>query len=145
MSYFGATGTPVLDLWWLLLWVSKPEWVLPYSHCRGKCNVHPLRSTSVLHTANLSTDSIVGCWQGSYLVQGYYCVAPVRLEPAIIRLRVLRTNHSATPPCLTWLTVDKDGNGADVVELEYLLELIERIDLYQNKLSTTSKIRDYHP
>ena len=31
MSFFGATGTPVLDFWWRLLWVSKPEWVLPYS------------------------------------------------------------------------------------------------------------------
>ena len=46
MSYFGATGTPVLDFWWRLLWVSKPEWVLPYSHCGGKCNVHSLRFTS---------------------------------------------------------------------------------------------------
>ena len=31
MSFFGATGTPVLDFWWRLLWGSKPEWVLPYS------------------------------------------------------------------------------------------------------------------
>ena len=46
MSYFGATGTPVLDFWWCLFWVSKPEWVLPYSHCGGECNVHSLRSTS---------------------------------------------------------------------------------------------------
>ena len=44
MSFFGATGTPVLDFWWRLLWVSKPEWVLPYSHCRGEYNVHSLRS-----------------------------------------------------------------------------------------------------
>ena len=26
MSIFRATGTPVLDFWWRLLWVSKPEW-----------------------------------------------------------------------------------------------------------------------
>ena len=26
---FRATGTPVFDFWWHLLWVSKPEWVLP--------------------------------------------------------------------------------------------------------------------
>ena len=27
MSPFcGTTGTPVLDIWWCLLWVSKPEW-----------------------------------------------------------------------------------------------------------------------
>ena len=37
MSIFGATGTPVLDFWWYLLWVLKPEWVLPYSHCGGNC------------------------------------------------------------------------------------------------------------
>ena len=31
MSPFcGATATLVLDFWWRLLWVSKPEWVLPY-------------------------------------------------------------------------------------------------------------------
>ena len=30
MSIFGATDTPVSDFWWRLLWVSKPEWVLPY-------------------------------------------------------------------------------------------------------------------
>ena len=31
MSPFcGATDTPILDFWWHLLWVSKPEWVLPY-------------------------------------------------------------------------------------------------------------------
>ena len=27
--FLGATSTPVLDFWWHL-WVSKPEWVLPY-------------------------------------------------------------------------------------------------------------------
>ena len=32
MSICGATDTPVLDFWWRLLWVSKPEWVLPYSN-----------------------------------------------------------------------------------------------------------------
>ena len=46
MSYFVVTGTPVLNFWWCLHWVSKPEWVLPYSlFCRGECNVHYLRST----------------------------------------------------------------------------------------------------
>ena len=54
MSYFRATGTPVLDLR-----VSKPEWVLLYSHCGGKCNVHSLRSTSGATLANLLTTSMV--------------------------------------------------------------------------------------
>ena len=49
-THFGATGTPVLDFWWRLLWVSKPEWVLPYSHCGGECNVHFLRSTFWCYT-----------------------------------------------------------------------------------------------
>ena len=30
--FCGATDTPVLDFWWHLLWVWKPEWVLPYLH-----------------------------------------------------------------------------------------------------------------
>ena len=38
ISFFGATGTPVLNFWWRLLWVSKPEWVLAlFAFCRGKC------------------------------------------------------------------------------------------------------------
>ena len=58
MSFFGATGTPVLDFWWHLLWVSKPEWVLPYSHCGGECNVHSLRSTSGATHADLLAASL---------------------------------------------------------------------------------------
>ena len=58
--YFGATGTPALDFWWRLLWVSKPLWLLSYSQCGGKYNVRPLRSTSVLHIASLLMVSNVG-------------------------------------------------------------------------------------
>ena len=29
--FYGATDTPILDFWWCLLWVSKPEWILPSS------------------------------------------------------------------------------------------------------------------
>ena len=43
MSPFcGATDTPVLDFWWRLLWVSKPEWVLPHS---SLAEVYVLRYT----------------------------------------------------------------------------------------------------
>ena len=51
-------GFLVLDLWWCLLWVLKPEWVLPHSHCRGECNVHSLRSMSGATLADLLTASI---------------------------------------------------------------------------------------
>ena len=50
---------PVLDFWWRLLWVSKPEWFLPYLlFCGGKCNVHSPRSTSGATHANLLVVSI---------------------------------------------------------------------------------------
>ena len=52
----------------------------------------------VKHIANLLMDSIAGQRLGSYLGQGYYCVAAVSLKPAINRLWVLRANHSATHP-----------------------------------------------
>ena len=47
---------PCFRFLWHLLWVSKPEWILPYSLflCGGECNVHSPRSTSYTH-ANLST------------------------------------------------------------------------------------------
>ena len=73
---------------------------LPYSHCGGKRNVHSPRSTSGATIADLLTVSIVGCQPGSYLAQGYYCVAAVSLKPAINTSWVLRTNHAATRPGL---------------------------------------------
>ena len=38
---------------------SKPEWVLPYSNCRGKCNVHSPRSTSGATCADLLAASLL--------------------------------------------------------------------------------------
>ena len=68
----------------------------------------------VLHIADLSMDSIAGCWLGSYLAQGYYCVVAVSLEPAINRSWVLRDNHLATRPGLSpwnsWATPNVDLN-----------------------------------
>ena len=83
MSFLGATGTPVLDFWWRLLWVSTPEWVLPYSLFAEANVMYILRDPPlVLHIANLLTDDIAGCWQGSYLG---ILLAPVRLKHTIIR------------------------------------------------------------
>ena len=97
---FGAASTPVLDFWWHLIWVSKPEWVLPYSLFFAEVYVMyiPWDPPLVLHIADLLTDSIAGRRPGSYLAQGYYCVAAVGLEPAINRSWVPRANHSATRP-----------------------------------------------
>ena len=52
--FCGATDTPVLVFWWRLLWVSKPEWVLPYLHLAEVYMLHiPLRFTSGATPANL--------------------------------------------------------------------------------------------
>ena len=68
MSYFGATGTPVLDFLWRLFWVSKPP------HCGGECNVHFLRSTSGATRCRPLDGQHAGRRPGSYLAQGYYWI-----------------------------------------------------------------------
>ena len=71
---FGATGTPVLDFWWHLLRISKPEWVLPYSlFCWGKCNIHFTRSTSSVIPIDL-------LWQASQLITSPYACSEVGLS-----------------------------------------------------------------
>ena len=35
LTFCGATDIPVLDFWWHLLWVSKPEWAAIYMLGRG--------------------------------------------------------------------------------------------------------------
>ena len=44
-SFCGATDTPVLDFWWRLLWVSKPEWVALFMLGGGIGVTHSLRFT----------------------------------------------------------------------------------------------------
>ena len=98
MSYFGATGT--------LFWISgdvSSEFQSQSEFCLiriAEVNVIYISwdPPLLLHIANLLTDSIVGHWPGSYLAEGYYCVAPVSLEPTINKSWVLRANHSATRP-----------------------------------------------
>ena len=41
MSICGVTDTPVLDFWWHLFWVSKPEWAALFKLCQG---IHDIRS-----------------------------------------------------------------------------------------------------
>ena len=106
MSNFGATGTPVLDFWWLLLWVSKPEWFCLIRIVEANVMYISWDPPLVLHVADLLTDSIAGRRPGSYLAQGYYCVAAVSLEPAINRSWVPRANHSATRPGQEMLNIN---------------------------------------
>ena len=42
-SFCGATDTPVLDFWWHLPWVSKPEWTALFELCGGVCVTRSLR------------------------------------------------------------------------------------------------------
>ena len=46
MSFYGATNTSALDVWWCLRWVSKPEWVALFTLGRGEHDVHSPKFTS---------------------------------------------------------------------------------------------------
>ena len=54
----GATKTPVLDFWWCLLWVSKPEWAVLLVLSRGIHVTHSLRLTSGATPADLLATSM---------------------------------------------------------------------------------------
>ena len=58
MSFYGSTDTPVLDFWWCLLWVSKPERAALFTLGGGICDVHSLRFTSGAIPTNLLTASM---------------------------------------------------------------------------------------
>ena len=63
MSFCGATDIPVLNFWWCLLWVSKPEWSAPFELGRGMCDVCYLRFTSGVTPANLlMANMLAGCF-----------------------------------------------------------------------------------
>ena len=66
MSPFcGATDTTVSDFWWPLLWVPKPEWVLPYLSLAEAYvyATHSLRFTS----GGTLPSSWQPAWQPSHL------------------------------------------------------------------------------
>ena len=54
----GATDTPVLDFWWCLLWISKPEWLALFIFGRGVCVTHSLSFTSGVIPADLLAPSM---------------------------------------------------------------------------------------
>ena len=89
---FRASGTPVLDSWWRLLWVSKPEWVLPYLLFFAAADVLyiPWDSPLILHMPT--------SWQSASPPVLSQHTVPSRGEVAGIRTRALRIS----------LTVDKN-------------------------------------
>ena len=93
---------PLVPLFWISGYVFSG-----FQSQSGFCLIHiaeanvmyiPWDPPLVLHIADLLMDSIAGYWPGSYLAQGYYCVAAVSLEPAINRSWVQHTKKSATRP-----------------------------------------------
>ena len=44
--FYRETDTPVLEFWWCLLWVSKPEWTALFVFSGGILVTHTLRFTS---------------------------------------------------------------------------------------------------
>ena len=65
---FGATDTPVLDFWWHLLWVSKPEWevYMIYIPWDSPLVWHLLpvymASIAACHFPQVHVSAEVGCW-----------------------------------------------------------------------------------
>ena len=61
--FCGATDTPVLDFWWCLVWVLKPEWAAWFAPGRGICACS-LRFTSWWSAWRLVTvpHMHLGCW-----------------------------------------------------------------------------------
>ena len=89
---------PLVALFWISGNVSSG-----FLRQSGFCLIHfaeanvmyiPWDPPLVLHIANLLMDSSVGHPPGSYLAQGYYCVAAVSLKTVINRSWVLSANHS---------------------------------------------------
>ena len=87
MSFLGATGTPTLDFWWHLLWVSKPEWVLPYLLFAEANVMYIPRDPPLCYMCRP-----LGGWRAASPVPTYCC----RGEVARIRTRALRISVSQT-------------------------------------------------
>ena len=101
MSFFGATGTPVLDFWWRFLWVSKPEWVLPYSLFFAEANVMyiPQDSPLVLH---LPTSWQPACSRSlPHMHVQRWDLAQIRTCNRMNRRRT--RYHCASDPVIIWI------------------------------------------
>ena len=77
-----ATDTPVLDFWWHLLWVSKPEWAALFTFGIG---IRSLRFTSGVTAANLLRPA----WQP--IAFPHACFSRGRMLDLIYRLDMLTT------------------------------------------------------
>ena len=69
--FCGTTDIPVLDFWWCLLWVSKPEWAALFAHGRGVHVTCSPRFTSGVIPANLLVVSMAAePFSSMYLLAG---------------------------------------------------------------------------
>ena len=81
--FCGATDTPVLNFWWCLLWVSKPEWATLFAHGEAYVLHVPWDSPLVWHLLT----SWQPTWQPSHSL-------PHTCEQALVGLET-RTYHAA--------------------------------------------------
>ena len=144
--FFGATDTPILDFWWRLLWVSKPEWAALFKLGRGIHVTCSLRFTSGVTPADLLVASkaaepslphtckaLVGLKPGSYhaTVHSVRSGRPDALLTELFRLGYLLENIVKKPLiffsighmcCFKWPNdVNTKKNSADIQALFYLL------------------------
>ena len=128
MSPFcGATDTPVLDFWWRLLWVSKPEWFLAYSSLAEAYVLH--YTFPEIHLWCNTCQPLGGpTWQLSHLFH-----IPVRhwwdSKPGAIMLPLTVWDQAdALPTELSWLSWFK-GNLLDyfTILMRFSLEQIKNL------------------
>ena len=98
MSPFcGAIDTPILDFWWRLLSVSKPEWAALFALGGGICDIRSLRFTSGVTPVDLLVAS-------QPTASPHACFSRGRMPDSIgrpPRIAVRCANHSATATGLT--------------------------------------------
>ena len=71
MSFYGVTDTPVLNFWWHVLWVSKPEWAALFAIDGGVHVTHSLRfTTGAIPTKLLVASVAVELFSFTYLQAG---------------------------------------------------------------------------
>ena len=91
----GATKTPVLDFWWCLLWVSKPEWAAFFVLGEGVCYTFP-RFVSGVTPADLLVASMAAeLFSSTYLQTG---IGEAQNQDLFFHHGDRRSSHWAMPP-----------------------------------------------
>ena len=130
ISYFETIGTPVLDFWWCVLWVSKPEWVLPYSlFAEPNVMYIPWDPSMVLHL-------LTSWWLALQPVTSPHASAEVGVGSGFQRT-INRTEDERTDICIYFYpskpertTTLSNSNFLSIIVFQYHLHLLAKVVSY---------------